>query len=401
VSAPPVAPLDPRAPTAAPGRARLRAAVLAFLDRCAEDLSLPRERERDALLAELAAFQRAHVAPFARLWAARGASFERGPDGWPALPTDVFRFARVSVFSPGGDVRVFRTSGTTSGARGEHAFVDLALYHRAALLGGAHALLAAGPPEGAPLELVLLALEPARHPDSSLGHMLGLFADARRGADPRARVTWAFDGERIDRDALVAALERAERDARPAALLGTSFAFVFAEELLAEDEPRSARGPKRFALPRGSRAMLTGGFKGRTRELAPDALAARVAARYGLPRSAIVSEYGMTELSSQLWGRGLLDGEGGVGEGERLWIPPWVRVTAVEPSTLAPLPEGTRGLLRIDDLANLDSCVSIQTADLGAIERDALGHPCLVLAGRDPGALPRGCSLAIEEALAG
>jgi len=101
----------------------------------------------------------------------------------------------------------------------------------------------------------------------------------------------------------------------------------------------------------------------------------------------------MTELSSQLYGRSLITG---IDESpERLWAPPWMRITAVDPVTLAPLPEGEVGILRIDDLANLDSCISIQTADFGRVFADAT----VELLGRDKASTPRGCSLAIEEAL--
>ncbi len=396
--------LEPRALETDPVRAALRARVLAFLDRCAAlGLDADLDRERDALLGEVAAWQAQHVTPFSRLCAARGARFDAGPDGWPALPTDLFRLARVSVFEAGADLRIFRTSGTTSGARGAHPFLDLALYDRAALLAAEHALFRTlpGTTPGAPLDLVLLALDPARHPDSSLGYMLGLFARAHRERDPGARFTWALADDRIDLEALLGALEAAEREGRAVALLGTSFAFVFAEDALSNRFATS----RRFALPAGSRVMLTGGFKGRSREVSPSELAARVSERYGVPRAAIVSEYGMTELSSQLYGRGLLDTrEGGHApsphESEPLWVPPWVRVVAVDPGSLAPLPDGARGILRIDDLANLDSVVSIQTADLGVIERAANGRPSVSLVGRDPTATPRGCSLAIEEALA-
>jgi hypothetical protein len=61
--------------------------------------------------------------------------------------------------------------------------------------------------------------------------------------------------------------------------------------------------------------------------------------------------------------------------------------------------QGERGILRFDDAANLDSCVSIQTADVGLLVRTTEGVPALRLFGRDPTAVPRGCSLAIEEAL--
>lgn len=146
--------------------------------------------------------------------------------------------------------------------------------------------------------------------------------------------------------------------------------------------------------------MFTGGFKGRSRELDEASLRAAITARFGVPDDHVVMEYGMTELSSQLWTRELLDRGSPTKQG-LLWIPPWLGATAMDPTSLAPLREGERGILRFDDAANLDSCVSIQTADVGVIVRDAAGRRGLVLEGRDPTAVPRGCSLAIEEALAG
>jgi hypothetical protein len=98
----------------------------------------------------------------------------------------------------------------------------------------------------------------------------------------------------------------------------------------------------------------------------------------------VFGEYGMTELSSQLYDAGDL----------RYAWPPWVRVSVVHPETLEPMPDGERGLVRIDDLANLDSIACVQTSDVGTIT-----HERLELAGRGSGAVPRGCSLATEEAL--
>lgn len=364
-------------------RDALEARLHAFFDVCAQALGTRRDAERDALLSEVARFQFDHVKPFSRLAKARSASFDRGPSGWPALPTDVFRFAQVSAFAEHEWTRVFRTSGTTSGARGAHPFVSLALYDHAARIAADHALFAHA---ASPMDFVLLAFSPQNHGDSSLGHMLESFA-TRAAHEDGARVTWALDADEVNVEALDHALASAVREGRPVALLGTSFAFVFAEDAL------DARG-LRYALPEGSRLMFTGGFKGKSREIAPDELRAQLKARYGVRGTHIVSEYGMTELSSQLYGRSLLMLQEETPE--RLWAPPWMRITAVDPVTLQPVAEGDVGILRIDDLANLDSCVSIQTADFGRVFADA----SVILLGRDPSSTPRGCSLAVEEALA-
>jgi hypothetical protein len=119
-----------------------------------------------------------------------------------------------------------------------------------------------------------------------------------------------------------------------------------------------------------------------------------LAETFEVPEPAVVSEYGMTELCSQLYGDGLVRGRIERDGVERLMVPPWVRVTPCDPETLRPVRAGEVGVLRIDDLANLDTCCAIQTADLGRSDGDRV-----VLLGRSPGATPRGCSLAIEEAI--
>ena len=134
-------------------------------------------------------------------------------------------------------------------------------------------------------------------------------------------------------------------------ILGTSFAFVHLDETL---------GAARFALPEGSRIMQTGGFKGRSRELAPVAMRGMLSARYGVADVAIVAEYGMTELSSQMYETTLRAPD----EPRRLWVPGWVRATPVDPETLLPVADGEVGILRIDDVANVDTVCAIQTADL-------------------------------------
>jgi hypothetical protein len=109
----------------------------------------------------------------------------------------------------------------------------------------------------------------------------------------------------------------------------------------------------------------------------------------------IVGEYGKTELSSQLYESSLRQAALGEAVGpRRLWAPGFARTSVVDPDTLTPAAAGTRGLVRIDDLANLDSVSAIQTADLGQL--DAHG---LELLGRAQGAVARGCSITADELL--
>ena len=116
-----------------------------------------------------------------------------------------------------------------------------------------------------------------------------------------------------------------------------------------------------------------------------------IVAAFAIADRAVVGEYGMTELSSQLYEATLV--EPGAPHGVFV-APPWMRVVAVDPATLAPVPEGEIGIARIVDLANVDSAVAVQTADRVRVRGDHVE-----LLGRLPGATPRGCSLAVEEIL--
>jgi hypothetical protein len=340
----------------------------------------------DELALDLARFQAARIPAFARLARARGVNLDSARDAHviPAVPADLFRLARVAAHPPELDAAVFRTSGTSQGeaARGAHPFRTTATYELASLTWARRLLF----PEQDRLRTIVLAPPRAEQPDSSLGFMIDLFArnlGDRVSFHVRPGIETALDVDGVARAAAEA------RDAgEPALVLATSFALVHLLE---------ARQGADISLPPGSRVMQTGGFKGRSREVAAEELRVMIVGAFGVPSSHVVGEYGMTELSSQLYestlavALGLIPGQ--VRHGVYL-PPPWVRVTAVEPATLAPLPEGEIGIARIVDLANVDSAVALQTADRVRVLPDGIE-----LLGRAPGAPPRGCSLAIDEML--
>jgi hypothetical protein len=227
--------------------------------------------------------------------------------------------------------------------------------------------------------VLMLAPSPEELPDSSLTHMMQLFAVAFGGGHP---------AEYFIRDGVleIAALDTRAAEAlvanRSVLLLGTSFAFV---HLL------DAVGDAGFRLPAGSRVMQTGGFKGKSREVDAATLQSELARAFALDPRAIVSEYGMTELSSQFYEGTLRDPS--VKPGVYL-EPPWARVVPVHPESLEPVPAGEEGIARIEDLMNVDSAFAVLAAD--RVRRVAGGFELL---GRWPGASPRGCSIAVDEIL--
>jgi len=337
------------------------------------------------LALEIAEFQREFSAGYARLVARQGGRLARLED-IPGVPTDTFRLTRVATHPPEEDVARFATSGTTSGARGIHALRTLETYRVVALRFGRRALLT----PGARRRVVALAPRLDDPPTSSLGHMMALFMadfDPKSG-DARAAERWLID----ERGVNVNRLERAAHEARAAGaellVLATSFALV---ALLDELAGRALEAPEHTVV------MQTGGFKGKSREIPQAELRQSVVRAFGIAEARVVSEYGMTELTSQLYeatvpGSELAErvrGRAGV-----YYEPAWLRVIPVDPITLAPVADGDVGIARIVDLANVDTAVAIQTQD--RVRRVEGG---IELLGRAPGATPRGCSLAIEEFL--
>ena len=335
----------------------------------------------DELACALARHQAAHCPPVARLLRARGldaASLTRADD-IPAVPTDVFKLARVATHPPADDTVVFRTSGTTVGARGAHALRTSDTYRLGARLLGERMLV---PDRPASLRALLLMPPPAEATDSSLGFMGADFARALADGGQ-----WFLPAGSLDLDGFTRAVDDARASGAPVLLLATSFALVFLLDALAG---------RALPLPPGSRVMQTGGTKGRTREVSASELRALVASCFALDPRCVVSEYGMTELGSQAYEgtlRAFLGLPGGT-DADVLVTPPWLRLTPVDPVSLEPVAEGAEGIARLVDLANVDSAVAIQTQD-----RVVAAPGGVRLLGRLPGAPPRGCSLAIEEML--
>ena len=272
----------------------------------------------------------------------------------PAVPVSLFKRLPVGTVNPGRERYLFRTSGTTGAGQGVHRLRSTALYDRGAL-GWMRACI-----PGAPSLVVALLTDPEKAPDSSLSHMVGLFA-------PPTRASWHIREGRLRTDTLDEAIQTTEK---PIFLAATAFAMA---EWLEAPVPR---------LPPRSVVMITGGFKGRRHKLDDRTLYDEVQQRLAPDR--LVTEYGMTELSSQLWGT----------PHTPYRPPPWLRVVAVDPQSGEALPNRRSGQLRFFDLCNLDGSLGIETLDRGIVHEDG----SVTLQGRLEGAPARGCSLTVEEA---
>lgn len=214
---------------------------------------------------------------------------------------------------------------------------------------------------------------PSEAPHSSLAHMMGTVISAFGSRDSLFAGRIGADGVwELDMDRLLFALRKSMCANRPLWLLGTAFNFVHVVDHFIANNMR-------YRLAEGSRVMETGGYKGRSRSMPKHELHALITKHLGIPSQRIVTEYGMSELSSQAYEHG------GV-----LRFPPWARVSIIHPETGAEVAEGGTGIVRILDLANVRSVASIETGDLGIRRGDGFE-----LIGRAAVAEPRGCSLMV------
>jgi hypothetical protein len=360
-----------------PARAELDAAVLAWMR---EPEWRHDEARFEGLALELFAFQFAHCAAYRRYCEARGRTpheVARAAE-IPPVPTGAFKELTLVSFAPERMLHHFRTSGTSARGRGVLHLDTLALYE-ASLLPAFRRHVLPGLRPGERARIAVLASSPEEAPDSSLSHMFGVVL--RDLGDTESRF-FLRDGA-LAHDALLEALDAACASGTPVALCGTAFAFVHLLDALAARR-------RALLLPPGSRAMETGGFKGRARERSREALYAEIGAGLGIPASRIVNQYGMTELASQFYDSVLLDPQAP----RRKLAPPWTRVRIVDPLRGELLPAGRSGAIVVQDLANTGSILAVQTADLGV----AVGDGFEVL-GREPGAEERGCSIAVDQLL--
>lgn len=343
------------------------------------------EDEFDLMARAIFAHQHRFVPAYRRFCELQGVGAPADVPSWreiPPVPAGAFKVGRWAAFPEEAEAATFQTSGTTTDTPGVHRFETLGLMNAAILPAARRFLL----PDREAIRFLFLSPSPAAAPRSSLVHMFAVFREAL-GA-PGSRFLLDGRGGAVAADDVAGALDAAARSGEPVLVAGPTIGFARALEAL---------GVEAWALPEGSRVMLTGGAKGLRGAADPEALAEAIASRLGIPISRQVQEYGMTELSSQYYDERLraalgLPTETGGGAGSAFVEPPWVRVRVIDPRSGAEFPTGEIGALVHVDLANRGSAVAIQTSDLGV----RLGPRAFALRGREPGAEARGCSLVAD-----
>lgn len=346
-----------------------------IVERILEFVRRPEAGRFEELALAAFAYQFEQVAPY-RAMCERDGRTPATVRSWrdiPAVPAAAFATVELATDPP---VELFRSSGTLGDARSVHRHPFPGLYRVIVEASFPAFCLPRGTrPEALP---PILSLVPPRAvaPDSSLAFMIEHVLDHFGGPDS----THAIGERGVEVGRARSWLSARQREHRPALIVATTLALADLLDFL-------HRMDLKLRLAPGSAVFETGGAKGRDREVDRGELETRLATHLALGPGAIVAEYGMTELTSQAYTRTLAGGDPG------LYLPPpWMRVRALDPESLAELPDGESGLLAFLDLGNVGSALHVLTEDLG--RTDAGGFR---LDGRAPEAALRGCSLLAEE----
>jgi hypothetical protein len=345
------------------------------------------DEEFDKLARDIFAFQYERCAVY-RAYCDRRKQTPQSVAHWkeiPATPTSAFKDFALTCFPVEQAVAEFHTSGTTREHSGKHFLATLKLYE-AAIKPNFKTHLLCEPEEGnrrdARSTMMILTPSPEEAPHSSLSHMMGVVMEKFGSGDS----AYYVEGRQLLVEKLVRDLCEVQWAHQPVFLLGTAFAFVHLFDHCVKEKIT-------FEMAEGSRAMETGGFKGRSRELSKTDLYALFETVLGIPATRVVNEYGMTELSTQFYDATLRGGQ----RTDSKAVPPWARVLIIEPNTgLEATGNGQQGLIRVFDLANLWSMMCVQTEDLGIARGSGPGQGEFEVLGRAAGAEVRGCSLSAE-----
>jgi hypothetical protein len=339
----------------------------------------PDEAAFERLVRELFAYQYERNAPY-RTFCDRVGRRPADVAGWrdvPPVSAASFSDARLACFPPERSALTFVSSGTTSSGRASRHELDATALYSTSLEEYYRAMVL---PDAAGMRHVFFAPPFTEAPQSSLSFML--FAIEARFGSPDSG--FYLRGDALDLDGLARAL----RSDEACVVFGTAFAFVHFFDRCREDGAR-------YRLAHGSRVVETGGFKGKSREVARDVLYGWFEEFLAVPRSMCVSEYGMCELGSQWYDANIADAIQNRARRDQVKIGPhWTRTMIVDPVTADEVAAGAPGLLRIFDLSNRGSVAAVLTGDL-ARARDG----GIEIIGRHPGALPKGCSISADTVL--
>jgi len=273
----------------------------------------------------------------------------------PFLPIELFKQHKILVDGFLAE-EIFTSSGTTGNQNSKHYIAKANLYTKSFTKGFEQFF-------GRANDFVILALLPSylEQGGSSLVYM----ADRLIALSEHTESGFYLNNY----EQLSDVLKRLINKKKKVILLGVTYALLDLTEQFPINFPELI-------------LVETGGMKGRRPEMIREDLHENLKSAIGIKQ--VYSEYGMTELLSQAWSKGL-----GIFE-----TPPWMKVLIRDVNDpLSLLPKGKSGGINIIDLANIYSCCFIASSDLGKLIPDGDGK--FTVLGRYDNSDVRGCNLLV------
>jgi hypothetical protein len=271
----------------------------------------------------------------------------------PFLPVEFFKSQEIVSSTAKAQV-TFTSSGTTGMVTSRHVVTDVSWYEQS--FRKAFELF-----YGDIRNYCVLALLPSylEREGSSLIYMAD---DLIKQSDNLESGFYLYNHEDLYQQ-----LQKQQLAGKPTLLIGVTFALLDFVDHYRIDFPELI-------------VMETGGMKGRRKEMIREELHEALTNGFGVKH--IHSEYGMTELLSQAYSKGV-----GIFN-----CPPWMKIITRDTNDpITTLSGGRTGGINIIDLANINSCSFIATQDLGKIYADG----SFEVLGRFDNADIRGCNLLI------
>jgi hypothetical protein len=270
----------------------------------------------------------------------------------PFLPVSFFKTQKIMTGFQESTI-VFQSSGTSGMERSRHHIADASVYKRS-LTKGFESFY------GNLTQYTILGLvpDPVTNPASSLAYMVNLLMET---AHPGEKYFFMDDFTSLSEKILLFG-----KGQKKIILIGLTSSLMDFSERFPTGNPDLI-------------VMETGGMKGKRKELIREELHELLCKQFGVAE--IHSEYGMTELLSQAYSKGM-----GLYSSS-----PWMRILIRDihdPLSILSKP-GLTGGINVIDLANYNSCPFIATQDLGKLHEN---HQFEVL-GRFDDSDIRGCNL--------
>ena len=323
----------------------------------------------DAIGKALFHFQFQHIGQACKYYKSLGINPEtlQSTNDIPPIGLNVFK--ATTFFAGIKQTKIFQTSGTSGKGQGASCFdeLDLSVMQTSIIENCRQHLFQ----DDRKTRFLMLVPSPDEAPDIIMAYGMNHIAQKWGLAAPLFAVS---HGQFLGKEA-VGYIKQAIQDEVPLTIIGGSFGFVNFIDAI------SAKIPN-LCLPKGSRLLDAGGFKGRSRELNRDDFITLTSSFFNVPQELCFNLYGLTELSSQFYSKAASAKQPAH----------WTKVRVCHPLTLHEVGLGEQGVAILYDLANISKPFVIFTDDIAINHGDGFE-----LLGRASGSAPRGCSLALEE----